>query len=96
MKKNIAEDNIVKCIRDHFRLKENSIKDEALRDIRFFSEPDNEDYYEPVTICNAFNNIYENNGHNGKTLSIQEYLHKNRPNLSKNINNMKTQGECKN
>ena len=69
--------------------KNNSIKNEVLRDLRTLSESDKEDYYEPVRISNAFDDNfieYESNGHKHKTLSIEEYLNKIRPYLSKMVN----------
>ena len=54
--RNIAEDNIIKDIRNLFRLekkKEKSIKDKVLRYIRTLLESNEEDYYKPVKIGNA-------------------------------------------
>ena len=51
-----------------------------------------EDYYKPVTVGNFWGNKYveyENNDDRNKTLSIEEYLNKIRPNLKEIINNIK-------
>ena len=51
-----------------------------------------EDYYKPVTVGNFWRNKYveyENNDDRNKTLSIEEYLNKIRPNLKEIINNIK-------
>ena len=67
-----------------------------LRDIRTLFESDEEDYYEPVRLGNAFSSNYieyESRGDKDKTLSIEEYLDKIRPYLSNIINDLKTQAE---
>ena len=101
VERNIAEDNIIKDIRNLFKLKmkkNNDIKDEIIRDIRFLFEPDEEDYYEPVRTGNAFSSNfieYEGNGDKNKTLSIDEYLDRIKPYLSKIINDHRIQVEWK-
>ena len=101
IERSIAKDNIIKDIRNLFRLekeKHNGIKDEVLRHRRTLFESDREDCYERIRIGNAFisNYIeYESNGDKDKTLSIEEYLDKIRPYLSNIINDHKTQGEWK-
>ena len=55
--------------------KENSNTGKILRDIRTLLESDNEDYYKPIRIGNAFSSNYieyESNGDKDKTLSIKE------------------------
>ena len=65
--------------------KENEvIKDRIIRDIRTFFEHEEKDYYKPVRVGNIWGNNYieyESNGDGNKTLSIEEYLSKNRPYL---------------
>ena len=101
IERSIAKDNIIKDIRNLFRLekeKHNGIKDEVLRHRRTLFESDREDCYERIRIGNALisNYIeYESNGDKDKTLSIEEYLDKIRPYLSNLINDHKTQGEWK-
>ena len=61
-------------------------------------ESNEEDYYDPVWIGDAFSSNYteyESNGEKYKTLSINEYLNKIRPYLSNVINDYKTRGEWK-
>ena len=103
IERNIAEDNIIKDIRYLYKTKkkksnDNDIEYKGLRDIRFLYEPDEQDYYEPIRIGNAFSNIcieYESNGDKYKILSTEKYLDKIRPYLGKIINDHKTQGEWK-
>ena len=54
--RNIAEDIITKDRRNLFKRKEkeNGIKDKIIKDIRILFELDEESYYEPVRIGNAF------------------------------------------
>ena len=57
--RNIAEDNIIKDIRNLLELKkkkDNDIKDKKIRDIRFLFESD--DYCEPIRIGNAFSSNF--------------------------------------
>ena len=74
IERNIAEDNIIKDIRNLFRLKkkkDNDIKCKIIRDIRALFESDKEDYYEPVRNDNAFSSNYIEyyiNGDKDKTL----------------------------
>ena len=61
IERNIAKDNIIKDIRNLFMLKKkknNSIKDKLIREKRTLFEPDEEDYYEPIRIGNAFSSNY--------------------------------------
>ena len=54
---NIAEDNIIKGIRNLFRLKkkkDNGIKDKIIRGIRTLFEWNKEHYFETVRISNGF------------------------------------------
>ena len=101
IKRNTIEKNIKKNIRNLSRLKDktnNAITEKIIRDIHILFKLDNEVYYEPVWMGNTFNNNYikyQSNGHRKKTLSIEEYLSKFRPYLSKIMNDLKTQCECK-
>ena len=62
VERNIAEGNIIKDIRNIFRLKKkyNSIKDKIVRGKRTLFESDEEkkDCYEPIRIGNAFSSNY--------------------------------------
>ena len=63
-----------------------------IRDIRTLLESDEKKYYEIVRIGNDFSSNYikyESNDDKDKTLSIEEYLHRIRPYLSKIINDLK-------
>ena len=54
-----SEENIIKSIRNHFKLKKENeaIKDRTIRDIRtLFKQED--DYYKPITVGNFWNNNY--------------------------------------
>ena len=67
------EDNIIKDIKNLFRLKRknNVIEDTTIRDKRTLFESVEEDYHEPVRIGNAFSNScieYE-----GKVIKIKHY-----------------------
>lgn len=99
IERSIAGDNIIKDIRNLFRLKKkigNGIKDEALREIRTLFESDEDVYYKPVKIISAFDNNfvgYESNGDKDKALSIGEYLNETKPYLSDMINDLKIQEE---
>ena len=77
---NTIEDNIIKDIRNLFKLeKNNAIKDKIITDIRTLFESEKEDYYEPVRSGNAFSNSsikYESNSDKNKMLSIEEYCDK--------------------
>ena len=96
--RNIAEDIITKDRRNLFKRKEkeNGIKDKIIEDIRILFELDEESYYEPVRIGNAFSSNYieyENNGDKDKHYQLKTYLHKIRPYLSNMVNDLKTKGE---
>ena len=78
--------------------KENFNSNKILRDIRTLYESDEEDYFKPIRIGNAFSNNYikyESNGDKDKILSIKEYLDMIRQYLRDIINDQKTQGEWK-
>ena len=65
------------------------MKDKIIRDTKFLFESDEDDYYEPIRIGNAFSSNYieyESKGDENRTLSIEEYLNKVRPYLSNIIN----------
>ena len=72
-----SEENI-NSIRDIFKLKKENeaIKDRIIRYIKtLFKQED--DYYNPIRVCNFRNNIYiefENSGNRNKSLSVKEYL----------------------
>ena len=79
------KENIIKSIRNLFKLKKESeaIKDRIFRDIRtFFKQED--DYYKPIRVGNFWNNNYiehESSGDRSKNLSVNEYLDKIKPYL---------------
>ena len=103
IKRSLAEDDIIKDIRNPFRWekkKDNGIEDRVLRNIRTLFESDAKDYYKMCYyyICSAFDNNYneyESNGGKDKTLSVGEYLDKIRQYLSNIINDLKSQWEWK-
>ena len=101
IERNVAEDNIIKDIRNLFKLrkkKDNDIKDKIIRDIRFLLETEEGDYYEPIRTCNAFDDNFiehESKGDKNKIVSIEEYLNGIKRYLSKMINDHKIQGEQK-
>ena len=69
------EDNIIKDIRNHFRLKKEkeAIKDRVIKYIRNIFEHEEENCYQPVRVGN-FRNIYieyESNGDRNKAQSIK-------------------------
>ena len=88
----------IKVIRNLFILekklkiiKDKLIKDRILRDIKYFFEYQEEDYYKPVIINNFWSNNYieyESNSDRNKTLSVEECLIKIRPHLKDIINNL--------
>ena len=102
IERNIADDNIIKEIRNLFQLKkkkDSNIKDKVIRDKRTLFDSDEEDYYEPVRTDNAFSSNYieyKSNGDKHKTLSIEEYLDKIRPYLNNIINHFKNPGRMEN
>ena len=58
IERNIAQDNVIKDIRNFFRLKKDSgIKDKVLGDIRTLFEPE-KDYYKEIKVINAFDRSY--------------------------------------
>ena len=100
IERNIAEDNIIKDIRNPFRLtkKDKGVKEKVLSDIRTLFESDEENYYKPIRSGNAFSGNYieyESNGDKGKTLTTEEYFDKIRTYLSNIISYHKNQGEWK-
>ena len=72
-----SEENI-NSIRGNFKLKKENeaIKDRTIRYTKtLFKQED--DYYNPIRVCNFRNNIYiefENSGNRNKSLSVKEYL----------------------
>ena len=81
-----TEENINTDIRNLFRLEKETktIKDRILRDIKNFFEhqEDEENYYEPVSVSNFWNNNYieyESNGDKNETLTVSVFLNKIRP-----------------
>ena len=78
--------------------KDNTIKDEVLKDIRPLFESDEDHYCKPIRTSNDFSSNFikhESNSDKNKSLSLKEYLNKIRPYLSNMINDLKTQGEWK-
>ena len=69
------------------------IKDIILREIRnSFENEEEENYYKPVRVSNFWSNNYneyESNSDRNKSLSVEEYLNENKPNLKDIINNLK-------
>ena len=91
----LEEENIIKDIRNLFRLKKEikGIKDILLRNIKnlFGYEKEEENYYKPVRVNNFWSNNYieyKSNGDKNK-ISVEEYLNKIRPYLKGIINNIK-------
>ena len=81
IQKQSAEDNIIKNIRNFFKLKiENeSMKDRIIRNIKIFFEKE-DDYYKLIRISNFWNYIkYESSGNRNKNLSVKEYLDEVKP-----------------
>ena len=81
IERNIAEVNIIKDIRNPFRLtkKDKGVKEKVLSDIRTLFESDEEDCYKPIRTGNALSGNYieyESNGDKGKTLTTEEYFDK--------------------
>ena len=99
IERNISEDNIIKDIRNHIKLKKkryNTIVDKMIRDITFLYEADEENYYKPIRVVNAFSSIYikyRSNGDKNKMLSIEEYPNEIKSYLNDTINDNKIQGE---
>ena len=60
------------------------IKERIIRDIRDLFKEEKEDYHEPVIIL-----IMKTMGERKRTLSLEEYLNKNRPYLKNVKNNLK-------
>ena len=69
------------------------IKDITRRDIRnLFENEEEENYYKPVRVSNSWKNNYieyKSNGDRNKTLSMEGYLDKIRPNIKDITNNLK-------
>ena len=63
-----------------------SIKDRILKDIKNpFEHKEEENFYKPVTVSNLWSNNYieyESIGDRSKTLSVEEYPEKIKPNLN--------------
>ena len=89
------EDNVIKNVRNLFRLKKENIaiKHRIIRDTVNFFKHEGEDYYnKPVRVGNFWSNNYiehKSNGDRSKTLSVEEYFNKIRPYLKDTINNLK-------
>ena len=87
-----SEENIIKSIRNLFKLKKENeaIKDRIIRDITtHFKQED--DYYKLTRVGNFWNNNYieyESSGDRNKNLSIKGYLDKIKPNLRDTIINL--------
>ena len=87
-----SEENIIKSIRNIFKLKKENeeIKDRTVRDISaLFKQED--DYYQPITVGNFWNNNYfeyESSGDRNKNQSVKEYLDKIKPYLRDIIINL--------
>ena len=91
---NLEEQNIIKDIRNLFRLKRETkgIRVRLLRDIKNLFEHEEKNYYKPVRVSNFRSNNYieyESNVDRNKTQSVEEYLNKIRPYLKDIINNPK-------
>ena len=91
---NLEEQNIIKDIRNLFRLKRETkgIRVRLLRDIKNLFEHEEKNYYKPVKVNNFRSNNYieyESNVDRNKTQSVEEYLNKIRPYLKDIINNPK-------
>ena len=87
------EDNIIKNIRNIFRLKKENtaVKDRIIRDIKNLLEQQEEKYYKPVRVDNFHSSNYieyKSNGHKNKTLLTKKIVDEIKPNL-KDINNLK-------
>ena len=84
-----------KDIRNLFKLEKETkpIKDRILKDIENLSEHEKgENYYKPVEVSNFWSNNYiecESDSDTNKTLSVEEYLNKIRPQLKDIIKNLK-------
>ena len=92
----LEEENIIKDIRNLFRLENKILKElkiECLEIFRiFFEREEEEKYYKPEGVCNFWRNNYieyESIDDKSKTLSVEEYLNKIRLYLKKIINNLK-------
>ena len=72
-----SEENIIKSIRNLFKLKKEK-QDEGRRDIRTLFKQES-DYYKPTRVGKFWNNNYiqyENTDDRNKNLSAKEYLDK--------------------
>ena len=79
-RKKKSEENIIKSIRNLFKLKKENqaIKDRIIRRIRTLFEQEEKDYYEPIRVDSFWNNSYieyESSGDRNKYLSVKDYLH---------------------
>ena len=80
-----SEENIIKSIRNLFKLKKENeaIKDKIIGDIRTLLEQQEEkDYFKPIRVGNFWNNNYveyESSGDRNKNLSVKKYLDKIKP-----------------
>ena len=71
-----SEENIVKSIRNLFKLKKENeeIKERIIRDIRKIFDQEEKDYYKPIRVGNFWNNNYteyESSGDRNKILSVK-------------------------
>ena len=87
-----SEENIIKNIRNLFKLKKENqaIKDRIIRDIKSLFEKE-EDYDKTIREGNAWNNNYieyESNGNKNKILSIKEHHDETKPHLKDVIKNL--------
>ena len=93
-----SEDNIIKSIRNIFKLKKENetIKDRIIRDIKILFEHE-DDYYKPIRAEHFWNyNIeYESNSDRNKNLSVNEYLNEIKPYLTDIINYLQMSGNWK-
>ena len=84
-KKQSEEDNIIKNVRNLFKLKKEieTSKHRIIRDNRNLFEKE-DDYYKPIRVGNIWENNYieyASNSDINKNLSVKEYLNKSKPYL---------------
>ena len=86
-----SEENIIKSIRNLFKLKKENeeIKDGIIRDIATLYEQEEKDCYNPIRVGIFWNNNYieyESSDDRNKSVSVKEYLDKVKPYLGDIIN----------
>ena len=86
MLKQSAGDNVIKNLRNHFKLKKENepIKERIIRDIKTPFEQQEDDYYKPIIAVNFWNNNYieyKSKHDRNKKPSIKEYLNELKPYL---------------